>query len=321
MTAPLKLETQRATILQPHYRGIACVALRILWRRKLLIGALPIAALLVSSIALVLIGPSYKAEAVIALNFDRENQTADTRAQPIPSVDATALVNSAALAIRSRATATAVVTRLGLDEDADFTPESGLHRVLSVAREALGLNGAPQSPRDVAVSHLMQRFTVTNEPRSYLISITFTTRDPEQSARLANAVALEYLRGHMLQEVVDARAAVERDLTQLSSVYGVAHPNYVLGRRKLESLESRLSALRDGSLPEDALKLMIGQSFVPAERNTVPSGPNIKLILGVTAGASLAVAIWLALLLNPDRSIPSSGLAAYPVQTDFSRDR
>jgi uncharacterized protein involved in exopolysaccharide biosynthesis len=320
MTAPLKIESSKATILQADYERIAHDTLRILWRRKLLIGALPIAALLLSSIALVLTGPSYKAEATIQLNFDQEEQhTASTRTQPIPSVDAIALVNSAALAIRSRATATAVVTQLSLDQDPNFAPESLLQRVLSDARTALGLNSAPPSPRDVAVSQLLKRLTVTTEPRSYFISIAFTTRDPEQSARLVNAVALEYLRGQMLQQVADARAAVERDLAQLSSVYGVGHPNYVLGRRKLENLESRLSALRDRSLPGDALKLVIGQSFVPAERNTVPSGPNIKLILGLAVGAGLAVGIWLALLLSSDRRIHSNRLA-YPEQTDFGSD-
>jgi uncharacterized protein involved in exopolysaccharide biosynthesis len=144
-----------------------------------------------------------------------------------------------------------------------------------------------------------------------LISVAITTGDPERAAMLANAVALEYLRGQMLQQLADAQAAVERELAQLSSVYGVRHPNYVLGRTRLENLQFRLSALRDGSTAEDAVKLVIGQSFVAADKVLVPTGPNIILILGLTLGAALAVGIGLALLLRPDRPVWSDRPASW----------
>jgi len=301
MTAPLKIETAEATILRAHYNEIAHDTLRVIWRRKGLLVAILVTALLLASMALVFIGPRYKGEAIIQLSFDREQPTASTKLQPIAVVDAAAIVDSAARAVRSRATANAIVARLGLDKDPDFARESVLWRLLSSARAALHLDTATPSPRDVAVNELMRKVTITNEPHSYSISVAITTGDPELSARLANAVALEYLRGQMLQQLADARAAAERDLAQLSSVYGVRHPNYVLGRRRLEDLQSRLSAMRHGSPTDDAANFATGQSFVAAERNTVPSGPNIKLILGLTAGAALVVGIWLALLFDRDR--------------------
>jgi uncharacterized protein involved in exopolysaccharide biosynthesis len=112
----------------------------------------------------------------------------------------------------------------------------------------------------------------------------------------------------MLQQLADAQAAAERELAQLSSVYGVRHPNYVLGRARLENLQTRLSASRDGSSAEDAVKFVMGQWFVAAENVLVPSGPNIILILGLTVGAALVAGIWLALLLCPDRPVRSGGL-------------
>jgi capsular polysaccharide biosynthesis protein len=290
-------EENEATLPRAYYEEVARDTLGILWNQKLLIVGILLVALSVASIALVLSGPRYSAEAMMQLNFIREEPATGAKTHSIAAVDAAALVESTARAIRSRATANAVVARLGLDKDPDFARESTLWRVLSGVRAALGLEGEMPTPRDLAVNQLLRKVTVANDPRSYLISIAVTTRDPEQAATLANVVALEYLRGQMLQQLSDTQVAAERELTQLSSVYGVRHPSYVLARTRLDTLQNRLTALRDGPPDDDTVRLVIGQSFVAAERTLVPSGPPIILILGLTAGATLGVGMWLALWL------------------------
>jgi len=308
MTAQLKIKDlnikeSEATLPLAYYEEVARDTLGILWHQKLLIVGILVAALSVASIALVLIGPRYSAEAMIQLNFIREEPATGAKTQSIAAVavDAVALVESAARAVRSRATANAVVARLGLDKDPDFARESTLWRVLSNVRAALGLEGVTPTPRDLAANRLMRKVTVANEPRSYSISIAVTTSDPEQAATLANVVALEYLRGQMLQQLSGTQAAAERELSQISSVYGVRHPSYVVARTRLDTLQNRLTALRDGPPDDDTVRLVTGQSFVAAERTLVPSGPPIILILGLTAGAALGVGIWLALWLAPLR--------------------
>ena len=304
MTAQLKIKDlnikeSEATLPLAYYEEVARDTLGILWHQKLLIAGILVAALSVASIALVLIGPRYSAEAMIQLNFIREEPATGAKTQSIAAVavDAVALVESAARAVRSRATANAVVARLGLDKDPDFARESTLWRVLSNVRAALGLEGVTPTPRDLAANRLMRKVTVANEPRSYSISIAVTTSDPEQAATLANVVALEYLRGQMLQQLSGTQAAAERELSQISSVYGVRHPSYVVARTRLDTLQNRLTALRDRPPDDDTVRLVIGQSFVAAEKSLVPSGPPIILILGLTAGTALAVGIWLALRL------------------------
>jgi capsular polysaccharide biosynthesis protein len=302
MTAQLKIKDinikeSEATLPLAYYEEVARDTLGILWHQKLLIVGILVVALSVASIALVLVGPRYSAEAMIQLNFIREEPATGPKTQSIAAVEAVALVESAARAIRSRATANAVVARLGLDKDPDFARVSTLWRVLSGVRAALGLEGAMPTPRDLAVNQLSRKVTVANDPRSYLISVAVTTRDPEQAATLANVVALEYLRGQMLQQLSDTQAAAERELNQLSSVYGVRHPSYVLARTRLDTLQNRLIALRDGPPDDDTVRLVIGQSYVAAERTLVPSGPPIILILGLTAGAAFGVGMWLALWL------------------------
>jgi uncharacterized protein involved in exopolysaccharide biosynthesis len=296
MTAQLKIK-EMTTLPRGYYEEVARDTLGILWHQKRLIVGILLVALSVASIALVLIGPRYSAEAMFRLNFNREEPATGPKTQSIATVEAVALVGSAAQAIRSRATANAVVARLGLDKDPDFARESTLWRVVSGVRRTLGLAGVTLTPRDLAANQLMRKVTVANDPRSYLISITVTTGDPAQAATLANVVALEYLRGQMLQQLYDAQAAAERELSELSSVYGIRHPSYVLARTRLNALQNRLTALRNGPPDDETVRLVIGQSFVAAEKTLVPSGPPVFSILGLTAGAALSVGIWLALWL------------------------
>ena len=305
MTVQLKIETKETADLPAHYELLAYDTLRVLWHRKLLISAILLAAVLLVSVMLARIGPRYSGEAIIELNFIREVPTAGAaQIQPTASVDAAAIVDSAARVVRSRATASAVVARLRLDKDPAFARRSAFSYVQSV----LGREAATPSPHDLAVLELMRKTTVTTELRSYLISIAVTTGDPEQSANLANAVAVEYLRGELLQQLTDAQVSAERDLNQLSSVYGVRHPNYVTGRTRLEHWDARLSALR-GLPADDVVKLVRGQSLLAAQKVMVPSGPNITLILGLTIAAALGVGIWLARRLGPHRPVPSQRLA------------
>jgi uncharacterized protein involved in exopolysaccharide biosynthesis len=307
MTTLLKLERNEAVHLRAHYESVAYETLRILWARRSLIATVLAAALVLACLPLVLIGPRYTGEAVIQLNFIREEPATGAKNLPTATVDAAAVVDGAARIIRSRATASAVVTRLGLDKDPTFARQSLSWQVLTSVRSGFGLAQAMPSNYDLAVNQLMQRVTVTNDPRSYLISVSVTSDDPERSASLANAVALEYLRGQLLQQVAEAYAAAERELADLSSIYGALHPSYLNGQAKLERLQVRLNDLRDGMLSEDAVRQVVGQSFVAAEKVPVPTGPNIILILGLSAAAALAAGIWLALLLRPVRS---NGLAA-----------
>jgi uncharacterized protein involved in exopolysaccharide biosynthesis len=303
MTAPLRIQKNETALPGAAYGGVARDILRILWRRKLLMSAMLLLGFLIASSVLVLIGPRYSGEAMIQLNFIREEPAPGTRSQPMAALDAVALVDGAARAVRSRATARAVVARFALDTDPDFTRESITWRMLSALRAAVGLEVVSTPPRDLAINQLMRRITVTNDPRSYSLVVVITMGDPERATSLANAVAQEYLRSQLLQQTADARAAVERELAQLSSVYGVRHPSYIEGRTRLENLQARLSVLSEGTFTGDSAGSVAGQSLIAAERVMVPSGPNIPLIIGLAVGAALAMGIWLALLLEPPRLV------------------
>ena len=298
---PFNIEAIEAHLLRKHYVRVVFTTLQILWAYKLLIGAMAFGAVMLASVMLALIGPRYTGEAIILLNFVREESASAAKVSPTAMVDAAALVDRAARVMRSRATASAVVSRLELDKDADFARQSLQWRMLSVLRSALGLKTQTPPAYDLAVTELMRRIRVTYEPRSYLISVAVTTGNPEQTALLPNAVALEYLRGQVLQQLVDSQAALERELAQLSLVYGERYPDYIVGRTKLENLRAMRSAFRDKQFTDSAAQLAVGQTFIAADKMMVPSGPNILPVLGLAFGAALVAGIWITLSLNSDQ--------------------
>ena len=298
---PLNREAIEANLLRNHYVRVVFETLQILWTYKLLIGAMAFGAMMLAFVMLALIGPRYTGEAIILLNFVREEPASGAKVSPTAMVDAAALVDRAARVMRSRATAGAVVSRLELDKDADFARQPLQWRMLSVLRSALLLKTQTPPAYDLAVTELMRRIKVTYEPRSYLISVAVTTGNPEQTALLPNAVALEYLRGQVLQQLADLQAALERELAQLSLVYGERYPDYIVGRTKLENLRVMRSAFRDKPFTEIAAQLAVGQTFIAADKMTVPSGPNVLPVLGLAFGAALVAGIWITLSLNPDR--------------------
>jgi capsular polysaccharide biosynthesis protein len=291
---PFKLvKDEDGVDLRAHYGVVARHALRILWQRKWLIAASVVAGLVIAVVALTQMAPRYTSEALIQVNLNLNPETA-TKNQSTVSVGTAEVVDSTARIIRSRTIADAVVTRLGLDRDPRFERRPILSVWLSAVRSALGLRQTALTPRDLAVDALMQQVRVTAEPRSYLISIAVTTGDPETAAKLANAVAVEYLRRQTLKDLVEARSVAEHDLTDASFVYGPRHPTYLRASTKLEQLDTRLAALRDASSTEDLIKLATGYSLIAAGKVMKPSGPNIPAILTLAILAGLSLGICLA---------------------------
>jgi capsular polysaccharide biosynthesis protein len=293
MTAPLKMLQSETTLLRAHREEIAQRTAKALWEGKWRILATLAAALLLAGVALVLIKPRYTGEAMIQFDFSREisEQNANVKVQPVAVLEAAVLVEGAARLIRSRATAWAVVARLKLDQDPNFLHEPILLRWLSVARSFLGLEAAASAPSngELAIRSLMRQVVVKSEPRSYLVSIEATADNPKQAALLSNTVAMEYLRSQLAQRHSEAQAAAERELAQVSSIYGVRHPNYLRVQATLKRIKEDSIALAEGHDVTGDFGLEMGQSLIPADTAAIPSVPNINLTLVSAAVVGLIV--------------------------------
>ena len=179
-----------------------------------------------------------------------------------------------------------MVTRLGLANDPNFAPEHP-----SMLRRARALiNFWHSRPSSSATSRiaagLLEELDVTNDVKSLLIRISYTSTSPEQSAGIANAFAQAYLRAR-------AEKSAQQTLADLAATYGPKHPRVLKAQAQLEVLKAQ---------PEDVLRSPIvsdsAQILAWASPPVEPSGPNRRLIVAVSFICSLAVGTILALLLE-----------------------
>lgn len=193
--------------LASHYDAVAFGVLAMLWRRRLLILAIGLAATLLAAIILTVTPQRYAADMMLQFDFARDEPVSGARSGPNVSLDASSVVESEARIIRSLATARAVVDRLGLDKQAPARPgivERAAQAlfpqpVRDGVRELLGLGRPAGGParRDVIAQGLLGGLTVGNDAKAYLITLTYRDTDPERAARIVNAFGAEYMRSKL----------------------------------------------------------------------------------------------------------------------------
>jgi uncharacterized protein involved in exopolysaccharide biosynthesis/Mrp family chromosome partitioning ATPase len=164
----------------------------LIWRRKTMIGAM-LASLAAGIAYLALMPASYTATAVLLTDTRRAPELQDTgRDAPVDS----SVVETQVEAIRSEILALGVVDKLALTEHPEFnTQHAGLGRlVMSFLMPASA--GDPNDrgfQRRVALTNLVEKLGVRRLGRSYVAEISLTSRDPQMSARIVNAIAEGYI--------------------------------------------------------------------------------------------------------------------------------
>jgi uncharacterized protein involved in exopolysaccharide biosynthesis/Mrp family chromosome partitioning ATPase len=282
-----------------EYReGVAIATILSLWRRRYLILSAATVSLLVAAGALTQLEKRYAAEAVVKLDLQRPEATSGPEQALAVSVDLNALAQSEARIARSRAVARAVVERLGLAADPRYADGEArfatmrtaiLGQLASIRRELLGLGAGPVAPPDEAeapgpagaddatgraLRDLMSRLTVATDNRSYLITISYQAHDPALAARVANAVAEEYLSRQSLsvndparrraewvagrvQEMTEALRTAEAEIAafrgrtgMLGSVSDTSNPENV-SQQQLQEVTAQLGAANLARINEE----------------------------------------------------------------------
>lgn len=184
---------------------------RALWRRKMLIVGLTLAAAAIAFAAVNLITPRYKSEARVLIET-RENiffrPDAEKTIERGTTVDQEAVTSQVQL-ILSRDLAREVIKKLKLGERPEFDP------VLagpSLVRTLLSLFGIIRDPMDMTPEERVfksyyERLSVFQVEKSRVIAIEFESQDPELAARVANAVAEGYLVLQQAAKQEQTRAA------------------------------------------------------------------------------------------------------------------
>jgi succinoglycan biosynthesis transport protein ExoP len=184
---------------------------RALWRRKLLIAGLTLAAAALAFAAVNLITPRYKSEARVLIET-RENiffrPDAEKATERGATVDQEAVTSQVQL-ILSRDLAREVIKKLKLGERQEFDP------VLagpSLMRTLLSLTGIirdqmDMTPEERVFKSYYERLSAFQVEKSRVIAIEFESQDPELAARAANAVAEGYLVLQQAAKQEQTRAA------------------------------------------------------------------------------------------------------------------
>ena len=218
--------------VREHREGVGIATLLSLWRRRYLIMLFAMCSLLAAAGALTVLENRYAAEAVVKLDLQRPEGSSGADAALAVAVDLNALAQSEARILRSRVIARAVVDRLGLAADpryAEATPRMAALRASFVdalawaRREAFGripgataaadegepADAARDTAEERAVRELMSRLKVSTDSRSYLLTISYQSHNADLAARVANAVAQEYLARQSRSVLEPARHRTE----------------------------------------------------------------------------------------------------------------
>jgi capsular polysaccharide biosynthesis protein len=262
---------------QEGYNDDVFRILVLLWRRRYFVAAFCAAGVVAASLLAFFMASWYTSEVVIQARLPPQ----DPQRQSDVYLDSASVIQTEVSAIRSREIAEGVVARLGLAKDPNFAEHSSLlNRALALttfwhSRPSFSHSSA----NSLIAARLLQNLDVTNDPKSLLIGISYTSTSSEQAARIVNAFAEEYLR-------IREEKAAQRHLADLAATYGPKHPSVLKAQSELEA------ASRGPSVSDSA------QILAWASPSILPSGPNRHLIVAVAFICSFAAGIVLVLILE-----------------------
>jgi uncharacterized protein involved in exopolysaccharide biosynthesis/Mrp family chromosome partitioning ATPase len=175
----------------------------LLWRGRATILLTTIGALLLAAVFIALAPAEYTAATQILID------PTDLRAvgnEPQP----TQMSDAAAMQIESQVnvlTSDAVLRRVVAAEDLEHNPE--FVRGPSLLTTLLGRGALPGGRELAALNELKRRLKVTRDPRTFVVEVDVTSRDPYKAVRIANAIAQSYLT-----EQTQVRADAARQVSQ-----------------------------------------------------------------------------------------------------------
>lgn len=225
-----------------------------LWRRKLLISSIGLLAMLLSLFyALFIATPLYPATAVVALDGQEQQVISDIESVLAGTGSDAAALNTETVVLRSRGLLERLMNRLSLVEDPEFNAALREPGLLAIAKSWLFSSEASPTEtqiRNRVIDRLYDVISVSNTRQSLVFNITVTTKDPEKSALIANALADLYIE-NQLRVKFEANQRASLFLTERAAEL----------QQTLEDTEARRNAFfeRDQIISPEALAATTGQ--------------------------------------------------------------
>ncbi len=191
--------------LRAHYEARNLGILTAIWRRRRVIAILLALALVGAGAVCLSLRDRYTAEAILQVDLGRPVSVQVGQPGQGVGPDTGAIVESEARVIRSRAVARRVVADLDLVNDPAFAKRSLLGRLAWWRADPVP--GPDTNAAERIAGVLSSGLAVTNDSRSYLITVAYTAADPARAARIANAFVDAYLGNRLDMGVANAERA------------------------------------------------------------------------------------------------------------------
>ena len=180
--------------------------------------------------------------------------------------------------------------------------EIGLNRLQPVLGKpgwlaALWHGGAaqtsPEDELDIVAGKLLNRLTVTSDPKAYLITVRYSAADPDLSVLIANGFVAELLRSTKLQVLFQQRYYAQATLSNQLAKFGEKHPKVAELRTQLSTTDDLLQQ----QMHETPEAILQGAGENVTKAIASPAGPtplfvvDLFLLLGLMVG--VGAALWL----------------------------
>jgi uncharacterized protein involved in exopolysaccharide biosynthesis len=243
------LDTPSAFRIVPEHRETAdnevvplALALAFLGRQRALISTCLLVALGLACLYVLVAPNRYTATAQLLTDTKRS----DSPAAQYGLVDA-AVVDSQVETIKSEKIAIAVINKLNLTQDPEFSENGMVGRLLSALTFAERDTNSEQGQLRKTVVKFKRSLTVVRIGRSYVANILFTSKDPAKAARIANEVANAYI-----EDQLDAKAlTTERAGSWMQKRLDELKEQMEAAAKRLQQFDSTVGATAEDALNKD----------------------------------------------------------------------
>jgi uncharacterized protein involved in exopolysaccharide biosynthesis len=324
--------------MPPEFRPAPVVSLAevlaFIRRHRLIISLTPLATVGIAILYLITAVPTFTAKAQLIVT---------AKATTGDPASVSTVVESQIGIIKSEGIASAVIEKLGLAQDPEFAAGQGsvLHNMTRSISRQLGWSKpeTKASAARYAMESFERKLSAKRVGPTYLVEITFDSRDPDRAAQILNAVAERYITRQMDNASLQDETWVKDRLNQLSTQASAAQTaleDYSRNRKdtadSAATIDKLAAAAESSKNAYDNFRHVLRKMEATQQRSSPvfeanlvtgaspplrASSPKARTALGIATVGGLLLGIAIGMLSDLSRGIRTSGQEPRPsVQDD-----